>query len=148
MTITKYNPSNGTRSELLSPWNFNSFLQSFFNDELHTERGINFFQPEVDMVEHGDSFELTLTLPGVKKSDVTVDVKENTLRISGKREERKMNEDSVWHQSEIVKGAFSRTFHLPKNVNKDKIEAKMEEGMLTISIPKGEEMKPKAIKVL
>lgn len=148
MTLTKYNPSNGTSSELLTPWNFNSFLQSFFNDDVQAERGMNFFRPEVDMIEHGDSFELTLTLPGVKKSDISVDVKENTLRITGKREERKLNEGSVWHQSEIVKGSFSRTFQLPKNVNKDKIEAKMEDGMLSISIPKGEEMKPKAIKVL
>jgi HSP20 family protein len=147
MTITKYKPQRN-RSEVLSPFGLDSIFHSLFNEnDWPMTSASGFFKPQVDMIEHKDSFELNVTLPGIKKEDVSIDVKENQLRISGKREETKVNDDSVWHHSEIVKGSFSRSFTLPKNVDKDKIEATMKDGVLSVSIPKGEELKPKAINI-
>lgn len=137
------------RNEVLSPANFNSFLTSFFGDDnpLATTDRSSFFTPSVDMVEKENDYTIHVTLPGVKKSEITVDLKEDVLTISGERKQEDSNEGATWIKHEIVKGAFKRTFRLPKYVNKEGIKAKMNDGILEVTVPKGEAQKPKTIKV-
>lgn len=99
------------------------------------------FQPKVTISENEKSFSVNAELPGVNKEDIHVDLEENSLTLSGvKKIEKEVKKDN-YHLVESSFGDFSRTFYLPDNINKDKIEAKYEDGILKLSIPKKEKEK-------
>jgi HSP20 family protein len=104
--------------------------------------------PSVDVVEHEDSFDLTLDLPGIKKEDLTITVKEGKLYLSGekKRPEHDTN-DKFYHYYERPYGTFERTFSLPEHVDGDKIKATFADGELHVVVPKLEKARPRTIKV-
>lgn len=87
------------------------------------------------------------TLPGVKREDVSIDITGETLTIRGdtKAEEEVKREDYLYQERRY--GSFSRSVVLPGGLKTDKAEATMEDCVLTLTIPKAEEVKPKAIKV-
>jgi len=105
------------------------------------------FQPVVDVSENENQYMIQASIPGVKKNEITLDVKDNVLTISGERKSEIESQDSKVLVSEIRYGRFSRTFHLPDMVNHDKIEAKFEDGILNVMIPKTEKAKPKSIAI-
>lgn len=106
------------------------------------------WRPSVDVVEHEGSFNLTLDLPGIKKEDLTITVKEGKLYLSGerKRPERDENTDFYYYY-ERPYGTFERSFKLPEHVDGDKIKASFTDGELTVEVPKLEKAKPRTIKV-
>lgn len=103
--------------------------------------------PSVDIAEDDDRYVVTAELPGSKKEDITVEMKDQVLTIRGeKRNEREeKKEHSRWIERSY--GSFSRSFALPANAVGDRIKAEFKEGVLTVEVPKAEEAKPKAISI-
>lgn len=100
----------------------------------------NSTMPSVNIRETDKSFIIELAAPGMKKEDFKVELQENILSISSeKKEEKKENEKERYTRQEFFYQSFRRTFTLPKTVAEDKIEARYEEGVLRLNIPKNEE---------
>ncbi|HHP7234749.1 MAG TPA: Hsp20/alpha crystallin family protein [Desulfobacterales bacterium] len=103
--------------------------------------------PRVDIVETDKEFAIKAEIPGIKKEDVKVTVDNGILSIRGERQQEKEEKNKKFHRIERFYGSFTRSFTLPDNVDETHIEANFKDGMLTLSIPKTEESKPKAIEV-
>ena len=103
--------------------------------------------PPADIVEDKEHYSVSLEVPGLKKEDIKVTLKENTLIISGEKKKEAEEKDKTYHRVERSYGNFVRTFELPMEVNANKINAEFKDGILTITLPKSEESKPKEIQV-
>ncbi len=144
MTITKWRPL----SDLLT---LTERLNRLFDEGFFGEEGEDFsiarWQPATDIYETKDSYVFKVELPGFKKEDIEVEVKDNTLVIKG---EKKMEEEvkkENYHRIERFYGTFQRSFVLPQNTVVDKIKANLKDGVLEIKIPKSEKSKAKSIPV-
>jgi len=103
--------------------------------------------PALDIYQTPNEVVVKAALPGIKPEDVSIDVTGDTLTVKGKSkaEQEAKREDYLYQERRY--GAFSRSVALPDGLKPDKAEATMEDGVLTLTIPKAEEIKPKAIKV-
>lgn len=103
--------------------------------------------PALDIYQKPDEVVVKSALPGVKPEDVNIDITGDTLTIKGesKAEQEIKREDYLYQERRY--GTFCRSVVLPSGLKSDKTEATMEDGVLTLTIPKAEEVKPKAIKV-
>jgi HSP20 family protein len=104
------------------------------------------FAPPCDVSETEKEFEVKVELPGMKPEDVTVEVKNGELWISGKKEEEKEEKGKTYHRVERRYGEFRRVIPLGE-VEVEKIGAKFHDGVLKVTVPKVEEIKPKRIEV-
>lgn len=105
------------------------------------------WNPAVDVYETKDSLVLKADLPDVTKDDVGISVEGNLLTLHGERKKEKEVKEKDYYRMERSYGAFSRSFTLPSSVNSEKIEAAFSGGVLTVTLPKKEESKPKQIQV-
>ena len=126
-----------------------SELDRFFEDVWGVPRtqGETDFSPRVNIEETKDHLILTFELPGMEKKDLKVQVKDNVLTVSGKRELKDESKDGNTVRSEIWSGSFSRSFTLPETINPEKIGADYKNGLLEIRMDKLEEVKPKEIEI-
>ena len=136
MTYTVANPVNWIDQF------FNEFDRNFAGSRVAPS-----FVPAVDVVEHADAYVLRAELPGLSRENITVEVKENHLVLSGKKDATTRGEEGKYRYVEARHGAFSRSFELPRNVKADAVEASYRDGVLTLRIPKVEEARPKAIEI-
>jgi HSP20 family protein len=107
----------------------------------------NFWSPAVDIREDKDAYFVEVELPGLTKDEVKITMENNILTIQGEKKQEKEEKRRDYHRSERVYGSFQRSFTLPSSVKNDKIEAQYKNGILTVTLPKVEEAKPKAIEV-
>ena len=103
--------------------------------------------PPVDIYENGDNLVLKAELPGINPDDVEVRVEDNTLYMKGERKFEKEVKEENYHRVERAYGTFARTFSLPNSIDSDKVAASYKDGVLTLTLPKKEEAKPKKIKI-
>ncbi|MCX5885952.1 MAG: Hsp20/alpha crystallin family protein [Proteobacteria bacterium] len=103
--------------------------------------------PPVDIYETEDTIVLSAELPGMKKEDMSVEIKDNTLTIKGERKFEHESEAKNYSRIERSYGTFQRVFTLAHLVQQDKIKARYENGILEIILPKAEESKTRHIKV-
>lgn len=106
--------------------------------------------PCIDIDEDDDSYEITAEVPGMKPEDVHVELNQNVLTISGEKrmgygEKETPQKRSRW--SERSYGRFTRSFTLPRDADSDRLAARFANGVLTITVPKSEESKPRTIDV-
>lgn len=101
--------------------------------------------PEVDIRETDEELALYCDLPGVEKQDVQVEVRDNTLVLTGQRKPHK--EQDGWLRREAFHGAFYRAFGLPAEVEAGKVSASMVNGVLEIRLPKAEQAKPHRVTI-
>jgi HSP20 family protein len=101
----------------------------------------------VDIYENGDNLVLKAELPGLSPEDVEIRVEDNTLYLKGERKFEKEVEEQSYHRVERSYGTFTRTFSLPNSIDADKVAANYKDGVLTLTMPKKEEAKPKTIKI-
>ena len=122
---------------------FNSLDRWLSNNELNLP---SLWKPRFEVIDIDQSYRLRAEIPGMTKKDVSIEIKEDILTISG---ERKFGNDSLDdnHYSEFSYGDFSRSFNLPEDAIKDKIQASMKDGILAIEIPKAKQVQPKVKKV-
>ncbi|KAL2529752.1 17.6 kDa class I heat shock protein 3 [Forsythia ovata] len=109
-----------------------------------------FAAARIDWKETPESHVFKADLPGLKKEEVKVEVEDgNILQISGERSREKEEKNDTWHRMERSFGRFLRRFRLPDNAKMDQIKASMENGVLTVTVPKEEVKKPdvKAIEI-
>ncbi|MBI4705537.1 MAG: Hsp20/alpha crystallin family protein [Deltaproteobacteria bacterium] len=138
---------------MLTLWNPTTslFRWSPIFDELFaggTEDGREqLFAPAVDIEEQEDKFVLRADLPGVSEKDIEVRVHEGTLALSGKREEAKEEKREGGYYRERRSGSFHREFRLGPSVDGEKIAASYKNGVLSVVLPKKEEVKPRQIPV-
>jgi HSP20 family protein len=101
--------------------------------------------PAVNIAEKKEEYQVSLAVPGMKKDDFKIDIDGNMLTISSEKEETKEEKEKKFTRKEYNYSSFSRSFTLPEEVNKEKVEAKYEDGVLHISLPrKVEAPKPSA----
>jgi len=102
--------------------------------------------PSVNITENKDEYNVSLAVPGMKKEDFKIDVNGNMLTISCEKDETKEEKDKRYTRKEYSYSSFSRTFTLPEEVNREKIDARYEDGLLKLSLPRKEEAKKFAAK--
>lgn len=105
------------------------------------------WNPAIDMHEDKDNLYVRVELPGMKKEEIEVSLHEGTLTISGERKRDTKQESGEVYRSERFFGRFQRTVMLPSAVASDKVKAQYKDGVLSITLPKTEEAKPKQIDV-
>ena len=101
----------------------------------------------LDLLETKDDVVVKATLPGVKPEDVELTITGDTLSIRGETKEEKETKDENYIRRERRYGSFSRSVQLPAGLQTDKAEASFENGVLTLKLPKSDQVKPKSIKV-
>ena len=111
------------------------------------EGSATMWSPSVDISETADNFVVRAELPGMKKDDIELEVENNVLSIRGERKFEKTDEGENYHFMERSYGSFYRSFTLPKNVDSETIGAEYKDGMLIVTIPKKEEVKPKKVEI-
>ncbi len=116
-------------------------------DPFFTTRPVSAFAPAFEVKETTDSFVIKADVPGVEEKDLDVAVHNGTLTVSGSRaaEQRKDGESYALYERQY--GSFSRSFALPEMADGERIEAKLENGVLTLSIAKRAEAKPRKISI-
>jgi HSP20 family protein len=104
--------------------------------------------PETDVIETEREIRVVTEMPGLKRENIEVDVENNVLTVRGeKREERTEGEQGRFHLAERRYGTFSRSFVLPRDVDADSIQARFDDGVLTVTIPKSEKARRRRIDV-
>ncbi len=103
--------------------------------------------PSVDVMENDDRIVVKAELPGLEAGDIDVSITGDVLTIKGEKKTEEKKEEEKYHYSERYYGLFERSFRLPVAVKTDRIEAAFEKGLLTVTLPKQEEAKAKAVKI-
>ena len=106
------------------------------------------WMPAVDIFENENELVLTAEIPGIDEKDVEIKIEDNTLTLKGERKFEKETKEENYHRIERSYGSFYRAFTLPTYVDTDKIKAEHENGVLKISMPKREEVKPRTVRIL
>jgi len=149
-SLNKWVPS---RDEFLTP--VDTLIDRFFNEAMPAfgnEFGVEFFgnnsYPKVDVTDHDDKIMIQAEIPGLSKQDVSVDLEENMLTISGGKRHETEADSARYIRKELKRSSFKRTFKLGDNMNVKKIKADFENGLLNITVPKREKDLPKKVKIL
>ena len=106
-----------------------------------------FINPKVDITEGESDYKVTAEIPGLTPEDVKVEIEGGFLRLSAQKVEEKEEEKDNYHLKERRSGSFCRTFKLPDNVDGEKVEATVKDGLLTVTFQKVEAEKPKQIEI-
>lgn len=124
-------------------------FESFFG-----EKGVaatsSMLVPSIDVSETDDTVEVKTDLPGFKAEEVDIEIRDNYLTVSGSQTEETESETDngrKFHRLERRKGSFSRSVWLPCDVQQDKVEAELNDGVLTVTMPKAEEAKSRKISI-
>ena len=105
------------------------------------------FVPSFEIKETHDAYIFKADLPGVDEADVDISLAGNRLTISGRREAESRDDNDRYYAYERVYGSFSRSFTLPEQIDTDRVTAALDNGVLTVSVPKRPEAQPKKIAV-
>jgi HSP20 family protein len=105
------------------------------------------WSPAVDIYETENEITVHAELPGVDRKDITLNLEKNVLTLKGERRFEKETKHENYHRIERAYGGFSRSFSIPAIVEEDKIQAEYKDGILKISLPKKEQVKPKQIQI-
>jgi HSP20 family protein len=151
MTLVKFNPA---RDLLNVEREFNIIYNSLGSRFGLTHKGDidekydnAVWMPLTDISEDNENFYLKADLPGIKKEDVKISYTDCAISISGERSQEKETKERKFHRIERSYGRFYRSFNVPTEIKDDKIKAEFEDGQLTITIPKADEVKPKEIDI-
>jgi HSP20 family protein len=142
-----------SRNEFLTPFDslFDEMIGKAF-PSFEEEFGVGFFgnnsYPKVDIIDTPDSIEFEAEIPGLDKDEVSVEIDEGVLSISGSKRDTKTEENITYLKKELKRSSFKRSFKLADSFNHQKITAKFENGLLLISVPKKKPEKSKKVKIL
>ncbi|XP_047167666.1 17.5 kDa class I heat shock protein [Vigna umbellata] len=135
----------GRRSNVFDPFSldvWDPFKDFQFPSSLSAENS-GFVNTRVDWKETPEAHVLKADIPGLKKEQVKVEIEDDkVLQISGERNVEKEDKNDKWHRVERSSGKFLRKFRLPENAKVDQVKASIENGVLTVTIPKEEVKKP------
>ena len=132
---------------VVNPQPFSRDVDRLFDAFFGGEREARRWVPHMDLVEAEDHFVLKADLPGLDEGDVSIEVQDGTLTISGEREAEHESRERGWYRIERAFGSFSRSLTLPDRVDSDGISANFDRGVLEVRIPKPEEHKPRRVEI-
>ena len=115
-------------------------LQEFVGKVVPLNNEDRDFAPDCDIIESDEQFKIVIDLPGLAKKEIGISLKNQVLTIKGERD-IKAGEGEEFKRQERKRGAFARSFALPKNVNTAEISANFKNGVLTVGMPKSEKLK-------
>jgi len=121
-------------------------LVDSLSSETFGEVGMGVFPP-INVTQDKDNFYVRAEAPGVKANELSISALKNRVSISGKREIPPEHERTSYHRKERPEGSFSRTITLPNDVDASRVEARCASGILTVTLPKAEDAKPRQIVV-
>jgi len=140
--------------DLLDPWselrNIQEEINALFDlDRFPSATGLfdRSVSPAVDVVEGTNDITVTCELPGLEQKEIDVSITSNVLTIKGEKKNEREEKHGKYYRKESRSGSFQRTLPLPATVDADKVGAELKDGILTITLPKKEEAKPKQIEV-
>ncbi len=143
-----------TRSQLrndIHGWNMNRFFNEVFGQPVfqasEEATQCSSWSPAVNILEKEDGLTITVELPGLDADDVEVTVEDSVLSMRGERRLDEVKDGETYHRVEASYGTFERRFNMPESVDTDNILATFRNGVMTLSLPKSEESKPKSIKI-
>jgi len=143
MELVRWEPFTGLS-------NVRSVFKDLFDEDFgrsRTQPSASKWYPAVDVLESKDAYLIRAELPGMKKEDIKVEVKDGALTLSGEIKSEKPAEGVEYRHTERVAAKFWRSFSLPETVKHDGIEATYKDGVLEIRVPKAEEAKPRQIEI-
>lgn len=141
MTLVRLNNGYG---DLPGYRNLSSWMDSMMRESLSERRMLDV--PQANIIETEKSFLIEMAIPGYRKEEVKIIVENNVLTISHEQDENQEENDIRMVRREFRKNPFSRSFRLSRWIESDKIEAKFENGVLTVKIPKKEEAIAKPVR--
>lgn len=143
MTLTRWSPVSG-----LAALEVNALNQMFEAAFGHDAFGSGAWLPPVDILETAEGeVVVKAELPDIKREDIKITVENNILTIEGERKSEPKKEADRYHRVERSYGAFRRSFTLPANVDSTKVQANYRDGVLTVTLPRREETRPRQIEV-
>lgn len=128
MLVTRFNPLKELKE-------LESRLFNYYPNDVD-ESSISGFKPTVSTREGEFAYHIEVDLPGVKKEDIHIDLKENQIIISGERSFKEERQEKDYYKVESSYGKFQRSFALPENVDVENIEASCADGVLEVVLPK------------
>ena len=144
MTLIEWTPKNS----LLNYFNgMDRMFDNLFANTTESYNQTSFVKPPMDVVEHASEYIISLDLPGVDRKDVEVNSSDGILTVVAERKKIKDEKDEshVWQESQY--GTFKRSFELLHTMQEDKIKANFKNGVLTLIVPKAEEIKSNIKKI-
>ena len=148
MTLIRFKPESADLSPALRPGDMlRDFMNLHFPFFPQEKAGMNTWSPALDVHDDKDAFTVTLEAPGLKKEDFEISWHDGVLGIAGERKEEKETGERNCFRRERLFGRFSRSISLPADVQSDKIAAAYQDGVLTVTLPKAEQAKPRQIEV-
>jgi HSP20 family protein len=134
--------------ESLSPFGltFGRIFDDFWGRRT-AEDGDRLIAPAIDVTEDEHHLTITAELPGLKKEDVRIQVENGVLSISGEKKFEQETKEKNFHRMERRYGSFYRAVALPKGVEADNADAEFKDGVLTVRLPKREDVKPRQLKI-
>lgn len=150
MAITKYSLRRPTFSNWSDLDDMSNRLSRFFDDSLlNFPRESGTWLPPVTVSETSDDLVLTAELPGMQEDDISIDLENNVLTISGEKNEvrEEGDEERRYHVYERHFGTFNRSFTLPRTVDPNDIRATFDNGILRVTMPKAAEAKGRKIEI-
>jgi len=142
-----------SRQEIMMPFDslFDDIIQKTM-PSFSKEFGINFFgsnsYPKIDAIDYDDKINIEAEIPGLQKDEVSVDLEENVLTISGLKHSHDEDTDLRYIRRELKRSSFKRSFTIGENIDGKSIQADFDNGILLITLPKKEPEVPKKIKIL
>jgi len=124
-----------------------SIFDQFFGRGSEDDGTSAVWAPRTDLSETDDAFSIRMDVPGLTKDEISINLQNNTLTVSGERSSERTEEDEEFVRVERAFGTFHRTFTLPDAVDHENIEAAYDEGVLTIHVPKTEESTRRQIEI-
>ncbi len=118
-----------------------SIFDAFFNEANISESAAIFTKPEFNVYETEKDFIIEAAAPGLEKKDFKIEINDNVLEISSEKESREESKSQKYFYKGFCYGSFKKSYSLPENIDKDKISASYENGILKLSIPKDEQAK-------
>jgi HSP20 family protein len=146
MALIRFQSQPGREIESIQR-DLNRLFGSFFDSHTAEARSARQYVPAIDLAEEGEHYVLQADLPGVKQDDVSIEVKDNVLSISGERHSEREDSREGYYRAERASGSFRRAVRLPEGVSPDAIEASFEQGVLRVSIPKPEQAGPHKVAI-
>ena len=141
MALTKWEPANDVES-LQS--DFNRFFEGFFGRPVAGGRR---WAPPMDLSETDAALVLRADLPGLDRDDVSIEIKDNVLTVSGERRREHEDKKEGYHRIERSYGSFSRSLTLPRGIEPESVSADFDKGVLEVRIPKPAEQKPHQVSI-
>jgi HSP20 family protein len=133
---------------LMRPEPFSQEVNRLFSTLFDSgDTGVQRWVPAMDLTEADDHFVLRADLPGLGEDDVSIEIQDNTLTISGERKAEHEERQRGWYRVERSFGRFSRSLTLPEGVDADAVEAHFDKGVLAVRIPKPAERKPRRVAI-